>query len=288
VMVIGGGAAGINAALSAAECGHAVTLYEKENRLGGQLHLAGAPPGREEFKGMAEDLARQIDAADIRVVFNQPVDEALIDKESPDAVILATGGTYITPPIPGVELPHVVQAWDVLTDKATAGQKVIVIGGGAVGVETAQCLAEKGTLSGDALKFLLVNQAEDPASLLELATRGTKEVILIEIIDKIGKDIGRTTRWAMMQDLSRGGVVVQKGTKALEVTPTGVKVERDGEVTELACDTVVLAAGSRSNNPLQEALEKKGIPCQVIGDAKKVGLAFDAVHSGFIAGRGIK
>ena len=237
---------------------------------------------------MAKDLAKQVGAADIQVVFNQPVDEVLIDKESPDAVILATGGTYITPPIPGVELPHVVQAWDVLTDKETTGQKVVVIGGGAVGVETAQCLAEKGTLSSDALKFLLVNQAEDPAALIKMAIKGTKEVFLIEMIDRIGKDIGRTTRWAMIQDLSRGGVTVQKGTKALEITPTGIKVERDGEVTELACDTVVLAAGSRSCNPLQEVLEKKGIPCQVIGDAQKIGLALDAVHSGFAAGRGIK
>ena len=91
-----------------------------------------------------------------------------------------------------------------------------------------------------------------------------------------------------MQDISRSGVTMLKSTKALEITPTGLKIERNGEVTELPCDTVVLAAGSRPCNPLQETLKKKGIPCQVIGDAQKIGLAFDAVHSGFAAGRGIK
>jgi len=286
-MVVGGGAAGMSAALSAAECGHSVCLYEASDHLGGQLLLAGSPPGREEFVALATDLAKQVAVADIRVVLNQSVDEAMIEKEAPDALILATGATPLTPPIPGNALPHVVQAWDVLSNKVPTGKRVVVIGGGAVGVETALFLAEKGTLSGEAIKFLLVNRAEDPETLYQLATKGSKEIVLIEMIAAIGKDVGLTTRWTFMQDIDRAGVTLHNNTKALEITPTGVKVEQGGKVTEIPCDSVVLAAGATSFNPLQEIMRKKGIPCQVIGDAGKIGLAMNAIHEGFEAGRRI-
>jgi len=288
VMVVGGGAAGMSAALSAREKGHNVTLYEKDNRLGGQLYLASAPPGREEFAELAKDLEHQVALSAIKVVLDQSVDEALIDHEKPDAVILATGALPIKPPIPGVELSHVVQAWEVLQGKAVTGRRVVIIGGGAVGVETALFLAEKGTLSPQALKFLLVNRAENPEDLYELATRGTKEIIVLEMIDKMGKDIGKTTRWGILQDLSRNGIETRATTKALEITETGVKVEMDGNIKDIPADTVVLAAGAASYNPLQEFVDTKGIPCKVIGDADRVALAFDAVHQGFEAGREIE
>ncbi|MDX9789115.1 MAG: FAD-dependent oxidoreductase [Desulfobacterales bacterium] len=287
VMVVGGGAAGMSAALSAAECGHSVTLYEESDTLGGQLFLAGSPPGREEFVELAHDLAKQVAVAGIRVLLNQPVDIALIEKESPDAVILATGAKPLTPPVPGINLPHVVQAWDVLTNKVATGKRVVVVGGGAVGLETALFLAEKGTLSGDAVKFLLVNRAEDPETLYQLATKGSKEIVLIEMIAAIGKDVGLTTRWTFMQDIDRAGVTLLNNTKALEITPTGVKVEKGGEISEIPCDSVVIAAGAKSYNPLQEILQKKGIPCQVVGDAGKIGLALHAIHQGFEAGRNV-
>ncbi len=288
VMVIGGGAAGMSAALSACEKGHRVTLYEKNHRLGGQLYLASAPPGREEFAALAKDLARQVALSNINVVLDRSVDDALIDQENPDVVILTTGALPITPPIPGANLPHVVQAWDVLQGKVATGRRVVIIGGGAVGVETALFLAEKGTLSPQALKFLLVNRAEEPEVLYELATRGTKDILVIEMIDKMGKDIGKTTRWGILQDLSRNGIKTRATARALEITDTGVKVEADGNIEEIPADTVVLAIGAASFNPLEEIVEKKGIPCKVIGDAAQVALAFDAVHQGFEAGREIE
>ncbi len=193
----------------------------------------------------------------------------------------------IAPPIKGADLPHVVQAWDVLQDKVYTGKKVAIIGGGAVGVETALFLAEKGTLSGDAVKFLLVNQAETPEVLLELATRGTKEIVLIEMIKRIGKDIGLSTRWGMLQEISRINVRTSVSTKALEITEHAVLVEIDGKTEEIQADSVVMAVGSKACNPLQEMVENMGIPCQVAGDAKKIALAFDAVHGGFAAGRNV-
>ena len=287
VMVIGGGPAGMSAALAASGRGHRVTLYESTQRLGGQLHLAGAPPGRDEFAELAKDLAVQVAQADITVCLGQQVDKAVIAKEAPDAVILATGARPMTPPVAGVELSHVVQAWDVLENRVHTGERVVIIGGGAVGVETALFLAEKGTLSGEALKFLMVNRAETPEDLYQMAIRGTKEIVLIEMINKVGKDIGKSTRWGMLQEMQRVGIRTDVETRALAITPDGVTVECGGREETIAADTVVLAAGSISVSDLQQQIQALGIQCLAAGDAAQVGLAFDAVHQGFAAGRAI-
>ncbi len=287
VMVIGGGAAGMSAAAGAARCGHQVTIYERSGRLGGQLHLAGAAPGREEFLGLVHDLSRQLAVHGVSVVLNQEVDAALLNQVKPDIVVLATGGAPIVPSIPGVELRHVVQAWDVLSGRVHTGRQVVVIGGGAVGIETALFLAAKGTLSGEALKFLLVHEAESTDSLYGLAVRGTKEVTVIEVIDELGKNFGKTTRWGMLQDVERFGVRTKTSVRVLEITAAHVRVESTAGVEEIPTDTVVLAVGTRAFNPIQELIVKKGIPFRIAGDADTPGTVFDAVHRGFAVGTGI-
>lgn len=287
VMVIGGGVAGMSAALAAKERGHSVTIYEKKDALGGQIFLAATPPGRDEFHALAQDYATQVEINNIEVKFNTVVDEALLDSEKPDAVILATGAVPLIPPIPGVEMDHVVQAWDVLMERVTTGEKVVVIGGGAVGVETAMYLAEKGTLSGDAIKFLLVSQAESYETLYELATKGTKEVVIIEMTGKIGTGIGKSTKWVMHGEMARSRVTAKTGARALEITKDHVKIEIGESVEEIPADTVVLATGAVPVTDLTEILEQKGIEYKVAGDAGGIALAFDAVHQGFDAGRSI-
>jgi len=284
VMVVGGGPAGMSAALSARERGHRVTLFDRSHRLGGQLFLASAPPGREEFAALAGDLARQIALAQIPVVLNCEIDAERIREQSPEVVVLATGAIPLAPPIPGSDLPHVVQAWDALARRVATGRRVAVIGGGAVGVETALFLAEKGTLCAEGVKFLLVNHAENPEAIREMATCGTKQVTLIEMQDKMGRDIGKSTRWGMIQDLSRYGVQTVTQTTVVRITPEGLEVEKDRCRERIAADTVVFAVGSTSYNPLQAVVEELNIDCRVVGDALKVARAFDAVHQGFRTG----
>jgi len=284
ILVIGGGPAGMMTGLTAERRGHEVILWDRGSRLGGQLYLASAPPGREEFARLAEDLAEQIKQSTIRAVLGQEADQAAIEHENPDLVVLATGGLPIDPDIPGRDRNHVVQAWDVLGKKAWPGSRVVVVGGGAVGVEAALFLAEQGTLSADELRFLLLNQVEDCQSLADMAGRGTKDVVLIEMLDKIGRDIGKSTKWTMLQEMQRLGVQSRTGTKALEIVEGGIKVQTgDGEEI-IPADTVVLAVGTRSCNPLEDAVKDLGIPCRTVGDASKVGLAYDAVHRGFLLG----
>nr|WP_320190946.1 FAD-dependent oxidoreductase [uncultured Desulfobacter sp.] len=283
VMVIGGGAAGMTAALTCAKRGSDVTLYESAGRLGGQLHLAAAPPGRDAFARFSNDLEYQLSVAKIPVVLNCKVGESLILKEKPDTLILATGGRPLEPPIPGMDLPHVAGAWDVLENKVKTGKNVAIIGGGAVGVETALFLAQKGTMPAETIKFLLVNKAETPEVLFNMATRGSKKVCLIEMTDRIGKDIGKSTRWGMMQDLRRFNVETVTGAKVLRITETGIEIEKGSKINVMDFDTVVVAAGAVSYNPLAQIAKKLGIDHRVAGDALKIGTAFDAVHGGYEA-----
>ena len=287
VMVVGGGAAGMTAAMVASKRGHNVSLFDKGDRLGGQLHLAGAPPGREEFVTLANDLSGEVKRGGVSVRLKSEVTKDLVRKENPDLVILATGALPIEPKIPGADLPHVVQAWDVLTDKARIGNRVLVIGGGAVGTETAILIAEKGTLSPEALKFLFVNRAEPMEDLYRMVVTGTKEVTIIEMLERIGSDIGRSTRWGMLQELKRAGIKTMTGTKAVEIKDTSVILDEGGVLKEVPADTVVIAVGSGINNPLEEKIKAMGIPLRVVGDAGGVARAFEAVHNGFELGRTI-
>lgn len=287
ILVVGGGSAGMSAALAAHNRGHRVTLVEKSKSLGGQLTLAGAPPGRKEFVQLATDLGRQVQSRDIEIILGVAADMALVDRLQPDVVVLATGGAPVTPPIPGIDLPHVVQSWDVLSGQVEVGQNVVVIGGGAVGVETALELAEQGTLSGDDLKFLLVHRAVEADELYRLATTGRHKVMIVEMLDKLGTNFGKTTRWTMLDDVERYGVGSMVNAQVLEITADAVKVEKDGKAETIPADSVVLAVGTRACNPLQDDLEKRHVPCHVIGDAKKPAMVFDAVHQGYAVGRKI-
>jgi len=172
-------------------------------------------------------------------------------------------------------------------EKTNHPRKVMVIGGGAVGVETAMHLAEKGTLSGEEIKFLLIQQAETPETLLDLATKGSKEVVIVEMLDKISTGIGKSTKWVMHQDMAKQRLSSMTGTTALEITPDHVRVQRGDEINTLPADTVVLAAGATPVNSLEACLKEKGIEYKVVGDASGIALAFDAVHQGYEAGRSI-
>jgi len=287
VMIIGGGPAGLMAAKTAAKAGHKVSLYEKSNRLGGQLLLAGALEARREFNSYAEALINQVKSSGVEIHAGQTVNEELVKKVNPDVAVIATGGEPIKPTIPGSDSANVVQAWDVLAGKADLGKEVVVIGGGAVGVEVATFIAKMGTINAQTLQFLFLNKAENAETLLKLSTKGIKKVKLIEMLGKLAMDTGRSSRWVALQLLSQYGVQTMVKTKVKVITPEGVEVEKDEKTELIKCDSVVLAIGTHSANPLEDRLRGIIENVIVIGDAKKPRKAYDAIREGFLEARKI-
>jgi len=280
VLVIGGGPAGMEAARAAASRGHRVTLWEKDSRLGGQLHYATVPPGKREFINLVDYYTHSLAEEGVEVVLGQEATAEKVAAFNPDVVVLATGSRPAPAPFPIQPGLQVITAREALAGAPT-GSRIVVIGGGAVGCETAVALAETGTLKAEVVKFLIENEAESFETIRELVNRGTKEVTLVEMEAKIGRDIGISTRWVIMKHLQRLGVNVMTQARVLQVDAQGVHVEKEGNTMVLPADTVVLAVGAVPVRDLAEELGGKVPELHIIGDAHSPRKFTEAIREGF-------
>ncbi len=245
VVVVGGGPAGCKAAEMLAEKGHEVILFEKDGRLGGQLLLASKAPYAAEFGTIPEYFERVLPKKGVEIRLNSKVSVEEILSLDPDVVVLALGASPIIPEIPGVE--KALTAFDVLAGKKT-GDRVVVIGGGGIGCSTAAKLAVEG-----------------------------KNVTIVEMLKRIGSDIGISTRWNVLLFLSEKGVRMLTETKAVEIKDGGVVVEVNGERKTLGCDTAVISVGTKPNDGLYEELKGKIKEIYLIGDCKSPAKALEAI-----------
>jgi len=284
VLVIGGGPAGMKAACTAAQRGHRVTLVEKEAQPGGQLLLNRRIPGRGEMETAAADLINNLKALDVEIITGKAADLGFIREMGPDAVVVASGAEPIRPDIPGIDGLHVVQAWDLLDGLVGVGRRVVVLGGNAVGLETALYLASVGTLSPEVLHFLMANRAESVETLTTLLNKGIKDVTVVEMTEKAGNGIGLTTRWTVFAELKRLGVKILTSTKAVGITPEGLEIEQIEGPGFLPADSIVIAAGSRSENALADGIKAIVSEVHVTGDAKGPRNALWAIQEGFEVG----
>lgn len=251
VVVVGGGVGGLYAAYLCAYRGHEVTLYEKNQTLGGNMRLAAYPPGKGDITNMVRSYIAKCEACGVSLITGKAVTAKDIEAEKPDAVILATGSNPLILPIPGIEDTGVVHAGDLLDGKIAAGKKVLVVGGGMVGCEVADFLGELG-----------------------------HEVSVIELRDQLGPDVIAEHRKFLMKDFENYHIQGVTGATVTQFFTDGVSYAlKDGTEGRLSgFDTVVLAMGYRNNDPLSEEVKALVKETYVIGDAVKARKALDATE----------
>jgi len=287
ILVVGAGIAGLEYARVASMRGHSVTIWEQKNKSGGQVEVASSPPGRKDFAFLADYLASACGNLQVKFDYHKKATkENILEKVKTgdfNRVVIATGAQPLTPNIPTEEGAYVVQAWDVLKKQADVGSDVVVVGGGAVGVETALMLAEIGTIDAETLRHLMLYRAEPSEELYRLLTQGSKRITLVEMMKSMGKDIGISTRWTMLARLKQFNVQTLTLTKVVAIKKNGVLVENEKDQTLIPADTVVLAIGSHSDNSLYEELQGKLDKLSLIGDALRPGKIQNAIRDAYDA-----
>jgi NADH:flavin oxidoreductases, Old Yellow Enzyme family len=252
IVIVGAGPAGLEAAWIAAGRGHSVTVYEKDTVPGGQYRTGAIPPYKQEITRAIRYYMTMGKKYGVDYQFGVEATAEMIRKKNPDAVILATGGVPLVPAIRGIDSSKVVNAVDVIDGKASAGDRVLVIGGGMVGVETADLLGEHG-----------------------------HQVTIIEMLPRIAGDENPATQFFLFERLKNYGVTMLAGAKVRSISDEEVVYEKDGTEQKLTgFDSIVLALGAKAYNPLEDQLKDRGFKVQVIGDAVKARRALEAIYEG--------
>lgn len=256
VLIVGGGMGGMEAAEILRQRGHRPVIVDKADHLGGKFILAGAAPRKEEMAVAAKDRARQTLERGIEVRLGTEVTAELLDELKPDHAVIASGGTPVKLRIPGADGENVYAVEDVLAGKIDLSGGVAIIGGGLVGLEAAELLAEK---------------------------EGITAVTVVEMAAQCGADLGASRRNGVFGNLKAHGVKLLTRSTCKEIRPDAVCYERKGEDRSFECEKVVMAVGSKPQDQsvLISMLDERGIAHETIGDALQCPRrAIDAVREG--------
>jgi NADPH-dependent 2,4-dienoyl-CoA reductase/sulfur reductase-like enzyme len=265
VVVAGGGPAGLEVARICAERGHTVTLLEKQGHLGGNQYIGSLPIAKGDLMLFIKWAERQCKKLGVDIRLNTEASKQNIQALKPDVVIIATGSTPIKPPISGIDNKNVILAEDALKGTVQVGENTVVLGGGEVGVETADLLLEKDL---------------------------TKHVSIVEMLPEIGSDMNPMDKGALFGGIfpmfiGQGRLSLYAGTKAIGITDEGVDAMTGGGPKNLKANTVILALGYKANNQLQSDLAELDADVKVIGDAAVPRRIFEAIRQANEIGRNV-
>jgi 2,4-dienoyl-CoA reductase (NADPH2) len=268
--------------VTAASLGHDVTLYEKEKRLGGQVNLAMSPPGKAEFLNIIESFENRMRREGVEVKLETELTPGIVKVEKPDVLVVATGAQPIDIKVPGIDKPHVVGAWDILMERVThIGDNIVIIGGSATGCETAHYIAAMETPDADMFRFILYHDAEEIEFTRELLYKTGRTITVIDMVERLADNVGKTSRWSLMKSLKLLGVNLKPKTKLVEITDDEVVVESDQGQYSIPADMVITAVGARSEKSLLDSVSSNGMKVITIGDAKEPRKITEAVMEGF-------
>ncbi|MBI5968653.1 MAG: FAD-dependent oxidoreductase [Deltaproteobacteria bacterium] len=259
VWVVGAGPGGLTAAYEAARLGHKVTLFEKEETTGGQLRFVCKAPHKSIYGDWGTWLTSQVKKLGVTLHTGTKVTERMIEEGKPDAVILATGGEKIIPDIPGIDLRMVSDAWQILSGEVDPREHAVVIGGGLIGMETADFLLKRGA-----------------------------QVTLIEVL-KRSPVLKITSHGYMLHTrLREGNCKLLFNTAIRRIEENSITILSDGEEQILSpVDQVIIAAGLKPRDDLRKTLQARGIPHFIIGDALQPRRIMEATEEGARAARNL-
>lgn len=276
IAVVGAGPAGMSSAMTAAQRGHDVTLFDQTDQVGGQLNLARQVPGKEEFHGLVDWFSTMLTETGVQVVLGKTVRPE--DLEAFDEIVIATGVLPRDPNIPGQDGPQVIGYADLLSGKAKAGERVAVIGAGGIGFDVAEYLVYEGETPTEDLdlwrKEWGVGDPEETAGGLSpdgpRPSAPKRQVYLLQRkAEKPGRRLGKTTGWIHRASLKMKRVQMIAGVSYDEIDGAGLKITCDGVTSRLDVDTIVLCAGQVPERSVADALMAAGRPVHIIGGADK-------------------
>ncbi|MCX4572510.1 NADPH-dependent 2,4-dienoyl-CoA reductase [Streptomyces sp. NBC_01571] len=272
VAVVGAGPAGLACAVSAAERGHDVTLYDAAGEIGGQLNVARKVPGKQEFDETIRYFRTQLERHGVDVRLNTRV--AAGDVSGYDEVVIATGVLPRTPEIPGVDHPSVVGYLDVLRDEAPVGDRVAILGAGGIGFDVAEYLTDGGDKASEDPATYFRNWGVDmdyraPGGLgtPERSAPPRTVHLLQRKASKVGAGLGKTTGWIHRTELKHRGVTMVPGVQYDRIDDAGLHVTVDGAGQVLEVDTIVLCTGQEPRRDLYDELSAAGHSVHLIGGA---------------------